>query len=225
MGRKRTNFAINIPLSYDEITLEMYEKLLQLYDETGNKPSFVQILSVLSGIDEKELNEYPAEVINTIAEKMEYLTHEISKEVSESIEIDGEIYKIHSQDTMKFGEFSDAQTLLKNDKTNFAYLLAIICRKDGEIYNDDFTAKIIDARIKMYEEQPITKVQPLINFLLLLSATSKENIQESLKQLHQAIDQLASCIENSKASGVGKRFSLKLLKKKCKILRKQANNI
>ena len=225
MGKEKTNFEINIPLSYNDITLSKYKELLNLYEETDNKPEITQIISVLSGIPNEELKTYPVEVMNVIMEKLSYLAEPLTSDSSNEIEIKGEKYIINRKEKLKFGEFVDAQTLLKNDKNNFAYLLAIICRKENEIYDDDFISNKIDDRIKMYSEQPITKVYPIINFMLLLSLTSKENIQEYSEHLVEAIDQLASSIQNSKASGIGKKFILSLQKKRCKILKKRAKHI
>lgn len=43
-------------------------------------------------------------------------------------------------------------------------MFAILCRKEGEVYNDDFIANTLDDRIKMFEEQPVTNILPLVSF-------------------------------------------------------------
>ena len=63
-------------------------------------------------------------------------------------------YFFKRQDT---GEFVDVEGLIKDDKYNYAALLGILCRKDKEIYDDDFIADKLDDRIKMFEELSIDK--------------------------------------------------------------------
>ena len=67
MARPKQNFKIAIPESWDEITLEKFIQLQSLYQEE-NKPTIKEIISVLSEIPLDELNQYPALVIEKIAE-------------------------------------------------------------------------------------------------------------------------------------------------------------
>ena len=72
MARPKQNFKIAIPESWDEITLEKFIQLQSLYQEE-NKPTIKEIISVLSEIPLDELNQYPALVIEKIADKIDYL--------------------------------------------------------------------------------------------------------------------------------------------------------
>ena len=88
----------------------------------------------------------------------------VHQEPQSSIVIKGEKYVINIMEKLKAGEYIDTDTLIKQDKYNYAALFAILCRKEGEIYNDDFIANTLDDRIKMFEEQPVTNILPLVSF-------------------------------------------------------------
>ena len=139
MGREKTKYNITIPTSWEEINLETFIKLQALYAD-GNKPSIQNILSILSNQSIEEVNKYPALVMEKIMEKLTYLSEPITDVVSNKVIIDDVTYQINYLEDLKFGEYVDVNMILDADKSNYAALLAILCRKENEIYNDDFNA-------------------------------------------------------------------------------------
>lgn len=224
MARPKQNFKIEIPEKWEDITLEKFIEIQSLYTD-GNQPTYTQLISVLSNIPEKELNQYPAIVIEKIAEKLSYLKDEITKEVLNYIDIDGERYQINYMEELKFGEFVDCNTVLDADRNNFPAILSIVCRKEGETYDDEYIAKYQEKRMEMFAHQPITKVYPMVAFFLTCYQLSNINTQSYLENLKdQANHTLNNYIDLVK-NGDGKRHFMNSQMRKLKKLKKQLNNI
>lgn len=210
------NFEINFPLSWDEITLKQYQDIEMLYDNNENA-TMIDILGIISDKTAKELKTLPFDVFEeTILPKMSFLYEKPKEqEPTNKIVIKGETYFVNFMEKMKTGEFIDSQMVLQNDKHNYAMLLAILCRKEGEIYDDDFIANKLDDRVKMYEQQPITNILPLISFFLQL--WTQLNLPSLLYlKAEEAVNQLAQNIEDSPKLGAGKKLYLKWQMKKLK---------
>lgn len=158
-------------------------------------------------------------------DNLKFLSEPITKESLNTIDIDGERYIINYMEELKFGEFVDVQTVLDADKDNFPAILSIICRKEGEIYNDEYIAKLQPKRMEMFAKQPITKIQPIINFFLNLSMLSLNNIQSFSENLKDQTNHILTALENSQRNGIGLKFFMNSPMKKLKKLKKQLNNI
>ena len=214
-----TEYNITIPTSWEEITLNQFVKLQSLYSNE-NKPSFNEIISVLTNIELNELNEYPYFIIEKLMDKLDYLSQEITDKASNKIEINGETYQINYLEHLKFGEYVDVNTVIDGDKNNFKAILAILCRKEGEIYNDDFIALELNKRMDMFDMQPITKVYPLINFFLTLSMTSEHNMKQYLENLKDLANHTVQHYINSLKSGLGRKRFLNWRMRKLQKLKK-----
>lgn len=214
-----TEYNITIPTSWDEINLNQFVKLQSLY-ANENKPSFNEIISVLTNIELNELNEYPYFIIEKLMDKLDYLSQEITDKVSNKIEINGETYQINYLEHLKFGEYVDVNTVIDGDKNNFKAILAILCRKEGEIYNDDFIALELNKRMDMFDMQPITKVYPLINFFLLSLQVSESNMKQYLENLKDLANHTVQHYINSLKSGLGRKRFLNWRMRKLQKLKK-----
>lgn len=219
---KSINFSLNFPTSWDEITLAQYQKIEALYEENENA-SLLDILGVISDKTAKDLKTLPFDVFEeAIMPKLSFLYEKPKeKEPTNKIVIDGETYFVNFMEKMKTGEFVDSQTVLQKDKHNYAMLLAILCRKEGEIYDDDFIANKLNDRVKLFEEQPITNILPIVSFFLQL--WQQLNLPFLLyMKTEEALNQLAQNIKDSHKIGVGKRAFLNWQMKK---LRKSLKSI
>ena len=214
-----TEYNITIPTSWDEITLNTFIKLQSLY-ANENKPSFNEIISVLTNIELNELNEYPYFIIEKLMDKLDYLSQEITDKASNKIEINGETYQINYLEHLKFGEYVDVNTVIDGDKNNFKAILAILCRKEGEIYNDDFIALELNKRMDMFDMQPITKVYPLINFFLYCFLLSESNMKQYLENLKDLANHTVQHYINSLKSGLGRKRFLNWRMRKLQKLKK-----
>lgn len=224
MGREKTKYNITIPTSWEEINLETFIKLQSLYAD-GNKPSIQNILSILSNQSIEEVNKYPALVMEKIMEKLTYLSEPITDVVSNKVIIDDVTYQINYLEELKFGEYVDVNMILDADKSNYAALLAILCRKENEIYNDDFIAKELPKRLEMFNKQPITKIYPTISFFLHCNNLSENNMKSYLEMLKDQANRIVTHYINSLKNGVGKRLYLNYQMMKLRRLKKQLNNI
>ena len=195
MGKKKETIVVKdygniiVPTSWDDITLEKFVKLMKLQEEEGkDELSIVDIMAVLTGTDKKYIYSLPSDFANTIMAHLLFLNEPLKEEPKAEVEIDGEKYKINYMEKLKFGEYTDANTVMANDKFDYASLLAILCRKEGEKYDDDFIADHIEKRTEMWNNQPITKIYPLVCFFLTLSAISGQHLQHYMTDAEQAIN-------------------------------------
>ena len=209
---------ITVPTSWDEITLKQFITLMKLQEEEGKEEvNIVDIMAVLTGTDKKYIYSLPSDFANTIMAHLLFLNKPLKEEPKAEVVIDGNLYKINYMEKLKFGEYTDANTVMANDKFDYASLLAILCRREGEIYDDDYIAEHLDERIEMWNNQPITKVYPLVCFFLLLSTLSGKHLEHYMTDAEQVIDQSLTHIEDSLKNGAVKKFSLNYVKARWKL--------
>lgn len=222
---KRTHYNINTPTSWEEITLKDFIQIKKLYDKHENNVPIVTLLAHLSGKEESYFKDAPALVITKMVDRLKFLREPLPSDASNTITINDEEYVINTEEEMKFGEFVDSQTILDTDPDNFSALLAVVCRKRDETYDDDYIAKTLNHRIKMFEKQPMTKIQPLINFfmesLITSRITSPQYFKEMTDQANHILQHCESLVEN----GDGKKYTIWLQKKRLKILKKHLDSI
>lgn len=224
MGKKKETIVvkdygnITVPTSWEDITLRQFVNLMRLQEEEGKEePSIVDIMAVLTGTDKKYIYSLPSDFANTIMAHLLFLNEPLKEEPKAEVEINGDVYKINYMEKLKFGEYTDANTIMANDKFDYASLLAILCRREGEKYDDDFIADHIEKRTEMWNNQPITKVYPLVCFFLTLSAISGQHLQHYMTDAEQAINQSLTHIEDSLKDGAVKKFSLNYVKVRWKL--------
>ena len=210
--------SITVPTSWEQITLGQFVKLMRLQEEENKEDvSLIDIMAVLTGTDKKFIYSLPSDFANTIMAHLLFLNKPLKEEPKAEVIIDGNLYKINYMEKLKFGEYTDANTVMANDKFDYASLLAILCRREGEIYDDDYIAEHLDERIEMWNNQPITKVYPLVCFFLTLSALSGKHLQHYMTDAEQVIDQSLIHIEDSLKSGAVKKFSMSYVKARWKL--------
>lgn len=210
---------IHCPLSWDEITLKTFQEIERYYDNEEKKFDVRDILTIVTEKDEDYINSLPFELTEIILDKLSFLEKTPTvKEPTNSIVIDGEKYSVHFHNQLKTGEFIAADSILKSDKHNYAALLAILCRKEGELYDSKFENEILEDRIKLFEQQPITSILPIVNFFLHLYIILEIPTQLSL-QVAEEISHIQQHITNLRKSGdlsahVTKRLTKELRKLK-----------
>ena len=221
MGRYKKNYNINMPLSWEEVTLQMFQDLSKLYDN-DNKPTITDILAVLTNIEKKELEQYPTEIIETIIKQVQFIYNSPTDKVENQIIIDKERYFINYEDELRFKEFVDSQTLLEGNNRDYASLLAILCRKQGEIYNDEYIATQFNQRREMFLKQPITKILPIVTFFLNYWVVCEKFINRSstLKiETNKYLDSIGNLLKN----GLGKKHTMKSQMKRLQTLKQHLN--
>ena len=211
---------IQIPTKWNEVTLEQFQKLLKIYKQEDR--DILDIVSVFSGLDKKELKIMPKEFIDEMIIHLQFMNTPLRVEPSDKLEINGNTYRINYMEKLKFGEFVDCETILKSDEFDYASLLGILARLDGEVYDDDFIANKLDKRIEMFKLMPISKALVLINFFLQLRMRYIAHSQRSLalKQGKEAAESLVQSIKDSVKGGAGNMLNSLYVKRKLKRLEK-----
>ena len=213
----------NVPTKWDGITLKIYQEIEKYYEDKETKEFDVrEVLHILTNKDWDEINALPAEFLDTILTHLIFLTTtpEVG-EASNKIVVDGVEYKINVMEKLKLGEYVAVDTVLKADKHDYASILAILCRKEGEIYDSTYEAEVFDKRKEMFENQPVTKILPIVSFFLDLYITL-ETPSQLYSQVESAISHIQQTIDSSQKIGASKRLSLNWQMKK---LRKSLKSI
>ena len=218
-----------VPSSWDDLTLGKFQELEKLYEgeegEEERKFDVRDVLDLLTEHTKDEINELPVEFTDMLLRKM-YWLHEQPDfgKPSNKITVDGVQYTVHNENEMKFGEYVALDTALKGDKHNYAAMLAILCRKDGEIFDAKFENEILPSRIEFWKNVSVMKVMPIVSFFLELSSMSLQVSQLSL-EIQEGINHILKHIETSKQNGVFSALYTKWQVRKLKKLHKSIKNI
>lgn len=212
--------SINVPDSWDKITLKKYQEIEAYYENKDENFNIMDVLDIMIDKSRDYINSLPSDFLDIILNKLSFLSEKPDfGEPTNKIKIDNEDYIIHFEQQLKVGEYIAADTIMKNDKHNYAALLAILCRKDGEMYDSKFENEIVEGRIKMFENQPVIKVMSLIQFFFLLSNILFLPTLLS-SSIEEAINLTRKNIETLHQNGTISKRSMKLLMKKLKKLEK-----
>ena len=207
---------VRVPSSWNEITLDKYQKIDKYYKDKDKAFNILDVLDILIDKDRDYIASLPAEFLDTILTHLIFLTTQPEVgEPSNKIKIDGEEYKINVMEKLKLGEYVAVDNVIKSDSSDYASILAILCRKDGEIYDSKFEAEEFEKRKEMFEKQPVTKIMPIVNFFLDLYILSEKHSQ-LYSLVEEGINLIQQNIDNSQKIGVSKRLSLNWQMKKLK---------
>lgn len=198
--------SIDVPETWEDVTLKMYEEIEKYYDGTDSSFDIRDVVHILCGKDKDMINSLPFEAFEDILSKLTFLNKRPEeKQPTNEISIDGCTYKVNTMEKLKTGEYVSVDTVMKADKHNYAAILAILCRKEGEIYDSKFEAEVLEDRIKMFERQPITEVLPIVSFFLTSYVAS--TIPSLLyTKVEEALDLTAKNIESSDKIGISRRY-------------------
>lgn len=215
----------NVPTSWNDISLKMYQEIERYYDGKDSGFDAREVLNIITGKSIDEINALPAEFLEIIMNKLSFLqTQPEVGEASNKVVINGETYLINVAEKLKTGEYVQADTIIKSDKHNYAAILGILCRKEGEIYDSKFEAEVLNSRIEMFENTPMVKLMPIVSFFLELCMIYTTPTLLSLKA-REAVDLTRQHIESLHKNGEISKHSMKLQMKKLKKLEKSINSI
>lgn len=163
-----------VATKWDEVTLEMWSQYMKkLSEKENNELNLVELLEVFSDIPHDVVLQMPQSLFEKVLNNLKFLTKEqLDDKPNNMVEIDGEKYRINTEEELKVQEYLDINTVIESDKFNYPFIFAILCRKENEEYNEDFKAKVFSERVDMFQKVAITKVFPLITFFLTLYAQS-----------------------------------------------------
>lgn len=217
-----------VPNSWEDLTLGKFQELERLYEGEEDKERKFDVRDVLDLMTDRtkdEINELPVEFTDMLLRKM-YWLHEQPQfgKPSNKITVDGETYTVHNEQEMKFGEYVALDTAMKGDKHNYAAMLAILCRKEGEIFDARFENEILPSRIEFWKNVSVMKVMPIVSFFLELSSMSLQ-VSHLSSQIQEGINHILKHIETSKQNGVFSALYTKWQTRKLRKLQKSIKNI
>ena len=206
------------PKSWNEITLDQFQKM-------EGKSDITDMIAALTDHTRDEVMQLPQEVMERLLSEMDFLLTPMEQQPpTNKIEIDGETYQINVMEKLKTGEYVAFDSIIKNDATNYAAILAVLCRKEGEIYDSKFEAEMFEKRENMFKNAPITKIIPTVNFFLNLWVLLKAPIQLH-SEMEELINHTQANIQSLRKDGDLSALSTALLMRKLKKLRKSIKNI
>jgi hypothetical protein len=128
----------NIPNGWDEVTVGTYEKLMDLKQDGTNLSMYIQILSVLSGLDKDVIEDISAVDFQKITDAISFTQTQIENEtLVDHIELNGEKYYLKKDfEDLTLGEQASIEILMNkyDGKLEKAIkeLLCIFLRKKKE---------------------------------------------------------------------------------------------
>ena len=213
------------PKSWDELTLKQFQAIEEYYSDKDKKFDVREVLELFTDHSKEEISQLPIDFVDKLLNELTWL-HESPKwgEPTNKIELDGEKYQVNVQEKLKTGEYIAVDTVLKSDKHNYAAIIAILCRKEGELFDSKFENEVLGDRIQMWEKVGVTKVMPIISFFFELWLVSQKNTQ-LYSMVEEAINLTRQDIESSHKDGALSKRSMKSAMKKLKKLEKSIKSI
>ena len=214
-----------VPTSWDEITLKQFQEIEKYYSDKDKKFDVREVLDIFTDHTRDEIDQLPINFTDKLLNELSFLKEQPKYgDASASIEIDGEKYSINVMEKLKTGEYVAIDTILKSDPHDYISILAVLCRKNGEIYDSKFEAELFEERQKLFAKQPIMKIMPLISFFLNLYILRMTHSQ-LYSEVEEGLNLIQQNIDNSENLGVFKRHSLNSQMKKLRKLLKSNKSI
>lgn len=220
---------IVFPKDWKDITLGKYQEVQKYFDslKEEEEPNSIRVLSMLSDTPEDEIRLLPTRIVNEAVQSLSFL-RELPNEQTEKrlyMEYEGERYNLPTVEELTFGEWVDLNNAMKSDRNDFASFFAILCRKDGEIYNQQYINQLFQKRVEIFKKMPMNEIHVGISFFEGFGDLLKRLSPNSINQIKDELSNIVKNIENSMKIGDYSPLSTFLLKKKLKRLKKSLNKI
>ena len=213
------------PKSWDELTLKQFQEIEKYYSGKDKNFDVREVLDIFTDHTRDEIDQLPIDFVDKLLNELTFLKEQPKYgDASSSIEIDGEKYSINVMEKLKTGEYVAIDTILKSDPHDYISILAVLCRKNGEIYDSKFEAELFEERQKLFAKQPIMKIMPLISFFFNLYIVRMTHSQ-LYSEVEEGLNLIQQNIDNSENLGVFKRHSLNSQMKKLRKLLKSNKSI
>jgi hypothetical protein len=215
----------NLPSGWNELTLKQFEDIQRYYGDKEKSFDARDVLEVFTAHSKDEIDQLPIEFVERLLGALKWLSEPPKYgEPTPSLVIDGVRYTVNVQEKLKTGEYIAVDTLLKDDKYNYAALLAILCRKEGEIYDSKYENEVLPARIAFWEKQPMLECMRIASFFLNLWLIFGQRTQLS-SQVMEALDLEREHILSLRKSGALSILSTKCAMRKLRKLEKSIKSI
>ena len=214
-----------VPNKWEDVTLKMFQKIEKYYSDKDKDFDVREVLDIFTDHTRDEIDQLPINFTDKLLNELSFLKEQPKYgDASPKIEIDGEEYCINVMEKLKTGEYVAIDTILKSDPHDYISILAVLCRKNGEIYDSKFEAEVFEDRQKLFAKQSIIKIMPLISFFLSLYILRMTHSQ-LYSEVEEGLNLIQQNIDNSENLGVFKRRSLNSQMKKLRKLLKSNKSI
>lgn len=215
----------NFPKSWEELTLKQFQDIERYYSDKEKKFDIRDVIHILTNHTVDEVNMLPIEFSEKIIEGLQWMTEELKHgEPTTTLEIDGVKYSVNIKEKLRTGEYIAVDTLMKDDRYNYAAILAILCRKEGELYDSTFENEVLPSRVELFERQPMVECMRIVSFFLTLWLVLNQNTQ-LYSMATESIDLTRKHIETLHRNGdISKRY-MKSAMGELKKLEKSINSI
>ena len=153
--------------SWEDVTLLQWQNYVrQASSNEDNSVDIISTLETFSDIPRSVINQMPTDLFESVIGRLKWITEQPDQTPSQSVEISGETYTINVMEKLKVKEYLDLNTVIENDKFNYSMIFAILCRKQGEEYDEEFIADKLPDRLEMFEQMNCVDGMKLISFFL-----------------------------------------------------------
>lgn len=150
----------NLPTSWEEVTLGQICDIRKLGDDAVSS----EIIAILSSRTKEEVDALPIDFYEKICSVLGFMETEIPATPTDTVEYLGETYRVNTKDTLKVGEFTAFMNISAQDSGNIPAMLAVVCRREGEQFDDRYENEVFQERKEMFSNMPVTKAMPVIAF-------------------------------------------------------------
>lgn len=215
----------NLPRGWNELTLKQFQDIERYYSDKDKQFDVREVLNLFTEHSVEEISQLPIDFVDKLLNELSWLQD--APEYGEArpyIDINGERYQVNVQEKLKTGEYIAVETVMKGDVHNYAAILAILCRKQGEIYDSHFENEVLPSRIELFERQPMMEVMPIVSFFLnLWLVLGKHTLLYST--VREQVDLTRKHIETLHKNGEISRRSMRSAMKELRKLEKSISSI
>lgn len=213
------------PRGWNELTLKQFQDIERYYSDKDKQFDVREVLNLFTDHSVEEISQLPIDFVDKLLNELSWLQD--APEYGEArpyIDINGERYQVNVQEKLKTGEYIAVETAMKGDVHNYAAILAILCRKQGEIYDSHFENEVLPSRIELFECQPMMEVMPIVSFFLnLWLVLGKHTLLYST--VREQVDLTRKHIETLHKNGEISRRSMRSAMKELRKLEKSISSI
>lgn len=186
---------------WEDVTLLQWQNYVRnASSKEDNSVDIISTLETFSDIPRSVINQMPTDLFESVIGRLKWITEQPDQTPTQSVEISGETYTINVMEKLKVKEYLDLNTVIENDKFNYSMIFAILCRKQGEEYNEEFIADKLPDRLEMFEQMNCVDGMKLIAFFLtcyieletrsrnsLVVQAIKEDAQKLVKSIRSSL--------------------------------------
>jgi hypothetical protein len=213
------------PRGWNELTLKQFQDIERYYSDKDKQFDVREVLNLFTDHSVEEISQLPIDFVDKLLNELSWLQD--APEYGEArpyIDINGERYQVNVQEKLKTGEYIAVETAMKGDVHNYAAILAILCRKQGEIYDSHFENEVLPSRIELFECQSMMEVMPIVSFFLnLWLVLGKHTLLYST--VREQVDLTRKHIETLHKNGEISRRSMRSAMKELRKLEKSISSI